>query len=331
MKKFLLSIICMLAIGQVSAELQHKLVRCKDNYGIDVTEFIYDQNHRLIAIHVADAEGEEYYDSLKYDSHGNVIKDCEWQWLRGSFMFVNYVDYTYDEQNRITSRKNYNLIGDNFELGGIYTYSYDAQGHHVLTELEMGGVKIQKIEYTYENNLLKEETWYYKEQLQFEPTERITYTYDANSRLLRKLDEMYEDGIYTTYRRHEYTYDENDNCTSHIAYDGSDFVAEKRLYSYSDMLLSETLMPYSPEELMRPADTSGNTNVYYSEEYWALDANYTLQHICDFIYEYVGIDESAVENVSDDQVEKVRKIFIDGRFYIERGNEMYDLNGRRVR
>lgn len=331
MKKILLSVLCILVVCQVSAELRNKLIRFKDNYGIEHNEFIYNQNRQLIAIHVAMADGDEYYDSLKYDSRGNIIKISEWQWLNGEFKFVNYVDYTYDEQDRITSRTNYNLFGGNFELGGIYTYSYDAQGHHILTELEMGGIVEQKIEYTYENGLLKEEIWYWREQMQYVPTERIRYTYDANNRLLQKLDEFYEDGIYTTYRRHEYTYSEAGNCTSHIAYDGSDFVTEKRLYSYTDMLRSETLIPYTPEEVVRPIDTEWNVNVYAREEYWALDANYRLQHICDYTYEYIGIDESAVDDVIMEQNEKVRKIMIDGRFYIERGNEMYDLNGRRVR
>lgn len=330
MKKILLSVLCMMAVCQVSAELRNKLIRFRDNYGIELNEFIYNQEHQMIAIHVAMADGDEYYDSLKLDSHGNIIRISEWQWLYGEFKFVNYVDYTYDEQDRITSRTNYNLFGGQWTLGGVYTYTYDALGQHTLTELEMGGIVEQKIEYTYENGLLKEETWFWREQMQYVPTERIRYTYDANNRLLQKLDEMYEGGIYSTYRRHEYTYNEKGNCTSHIAYNGSDFVTEKRLYTYSDMLLSETLMPYSPEEMVRPIDTEGNTNVYTREEYWALDADYRLQHICDYTYEYIGIDESAVENVTTDEIEKVRKIFIDGRFYIERGNEMYDLNGRRV-
>jgi len=330
MKKILLSIFCLLTIAQVSAELQHKLVRYSDNYGYELNEFIYNQEHVLIATHTIMTGEYECYDSLTYDNNGNLIKICGWQLLGGQFKFVNYIDYAYDENNRMISRTNYNLFGTKWELGGIYTYSYDAQGHRTLTQLNMGGSIIQKVEYQYEGNLLKEEVWYQKEGLSMNKSEKLTYYYNAEGRLTNMQDSVYGAGRYSLSCYHQYTYDEDGNCQSHKAFDNTRKETERHIYTYNDMLKSETLMPYTPE-LTKPADTEGNTNVYTNEEYWTLDANFVLQHMCDYTYQYVGINESAVDNVVKDQLQEVRKIMIEGRIYIERGNELYDLSGRRVK
>ncbi|MCQ2343328.1 MAG: hypothetical protein MJ002_00180 [Paludibacteraceae bacterium] len=340
MKKLLLSVVALLAAITVSArDLQYKLVRYSDDYGYETTEFIYDAQHKMIATHtvVDDIEGYEFYDSIRYDDNGNLVKISEWQLINNEFKLVNYVDYTYDAQNRITSRSNYNLIGGTFELGGIYTYIYDEAGNHTLTYLDMGGVRYQQIEYTYEEGKLVEEIWkntedpFYGGQMLI--SEKITYDYNIEGKLTAKYDSMYEANAYTLYKRHEYSYDKDGNCESHKSFDGSANETERRVYTYCDKLKEETLMPYTPE-MTRPEDTEYNVNVYTKEEYWALDANWHLQHICDYNYEYVGINESGVEDVNDNVIRKamaVKKILIDGRLYIECGDKMYDLNGRRVK
>jgi len=327
MKKTLLSILCVLFAFTLSAQLQNKLVRYSDDSNYEYSEFFYSQDNQLVAIREVIAGEYEVYDSVKYDNNGNIIKLCGWQLFGRNLKFVNYVDYTYDAQNRITSRTNYNKFDDEFELGGVYTYSYDAQGHHNRTVLTMGGQTVQTIDYTYEGDLLKEEYW----TLYGDPSEKLTYYYDANNRLISHQDSTYEGGRWKKYASHEFTYDSLGNRLTHIGYDDSGNISEKHIYTYSDMLLSETLMPFTPETV-KPADTEGNRNVYTTEEYWGLDANFVLQHICDYTYTYVGIHESPVENVTAvQQIRDIRKVVIDGRIYIETGNAMYDLNGRRIR
>lgn len=315
---------------QLSAQLQYKLIRYRDNYGMELNEFIYNVQHQMIAVHVVMTGDYEYYDSLKYDDRGNLVKLSGWQLLDGRYKNVYYIDYTYDDNNRMTSRKNYNLFGKSWELGGTYTYTYDAQGHCTLAQLRMGGSLFQEIQYTYQGDLMIDETWYDKDMLEMVASEKITYYYNDSNRLTSMYDSIAEQGNYSLYKYHLYTYDQNGNCISHKGYDNRHSEVERHIYTYTDMLMSETLMPYTPE-LTKPADTKGNANVYSTEEFWTLDDNFTLQHLCNYSYEYIGINENAVENVVIEQVNNIRKIMVDGRIYIERGDELYDLSGRRLR
>lgn len=338
MKKTMLLAIMMVVTCAVSAdELQYKLVRFSDNYNVELTEFIYNTDHVMIATHnvLDESERYEWYDSLKYDNNGNLVRlDC-WQLLNKKFKYVNYIDYTYDDQNRITSRTNYNLIQGNWELGGIYTYTYDESGHHVLTQLEMGGAVFQEIDYIYDGNNLQEEIWKLKSMsgTALEVSEKISYEYDSLDRVIAMYDSTYDGSAYTFFRRHIYSYDADGNCEYHKAFDSTGEV-ERSAYTYCDKLKSETLMPYTPE-MTRPENTQYNVNVYTKEEYWTLDADFVFQHMCDYNYEYIGINESGVEDVVNDkalrQVRNVRKIVVDGRIYIECGEDLFDLNGRRVR
>ena len=41
--------------------------------------------------------------------------------------------------------------------------------------------------------------------------------------------------------------------------------------------------------MTRP-ETYTNKNIYRLEEYWALDANFTLQYVCDYEYNYIDIN-----------------------------------------
>lgn len=336
MKKLILFAIMIMATLAVSAQLNYKLVRFHDNYNIETTEFIYNTEHRLIATHDIFDEYQvyEWYDSLKYDNNGNLVRLECWQRLNGQFKFVNYIDYTYDAQNRITSRTNYNLISDEWTLGGVYSYIYDADGHHVRTTLVMSGDTMQVIEYTYEDGKLKDEIWKLADLYSgvLELSEKLTYSYDSLNRLSAMCDSTYGGSSYEFFKRHEYIYNADGNCEYHKAYDSQGEV-ERNAYTYCDKLKSETLMPYTPE-LTRPQHTEYNVNVYTLEEYWTLDADFVFQHLCDYVYEYIGINESGVEDVVNDaalrQIRNVKKVIIDGQLYIECDDNMYDINGRRV-
>ncbi len=56
-------------------------------------------------------------------------------------------------------------------------------------------------------------------------------------------------------------------------------------------------MPWTPE-MTRP-ETYTNKNTYRLEEYWALDANFTLQYVCDYEYNYVDIDAVGLADVKE--------------------------------
>ncbi|MEE1251584.1 MAG: T9SS type A sorting domain-containing protein, partial [Bacteroidales bacterium] len=46
-------------------------------------------------------------------------------------------------------------------------------------------------------------------------------------------------------------------------------------------------------------ETYTNKNIYRLEEYWALDANFTLQYVCDYEYNYVDIDAVGLADVKE--------------------------------
>lgn len=347
MKQLLLTVAMMMAAFAIYAEdLQYKLVRYYDDYDMELCEFKYDSGNKLVAVHnvLNGAESFESYDSVRYDSNGDMVRIETWQMFYDEnynpyFRWVNYVDYTYDGQHRPTSRKNYNYIGGEWTLGGTYTYTYDADGHKVRSQLNFVGTLFEDITYTYENGRLTEERW--KTDYEFTGTlsdyEKKTYHYDEDGLLTDVEDSTFEGGRYSFYKRDEYRYDGNGNCISHKRFNSNVNETERQIYTYCDKLKAETLMPRTPEMdycESRPQNTTYNTNVYTNEEYWALDANWHLQHICDYTYEYVGINESGVGDVNEEvvrEVMSVKKVFIDGRIYIECGGKVYDMNGRIVK
>lgn len=343
MKHLSLTVILMMTAITLSAQYQYKLSSYHDIYNQESVGYRYDDQHRLIAIQsiVSGMDGYDVIDSVTYDNNGDMVKICGWQILASAMwerVFVNYVDYTYDAQHRITSRKNYNNFGGEWSLGGTYTYEYNNDGQLSKRSLNFSSTLFEEVTYTYENGLLVEELW--KNDYDYTglaPSEKFIYSYDANNRLVSIKDSTCKNNVYSAFRRHELTYDNDGNCLCHKVFDADNSEVERHSYTYCDKLKSETLIPSTPEMVMydsRPKDLQHNQNVYTKEEYWGLDADFVLQHITDYIFTYIGINEVGVDNVNEDVVREVmsaHKVMIDGRVYIERGNMLYDLNGRRVR
>ena len=86
----------------------------------------------LSGIHVVDASEPSFpyeaIDSLHYDENGNVTRLATHQLLNNVYELVCYCDYTYNEMNLRTTRKNYNVFNGNHELGGTYYYNYNEEG-----------------------------------------------------------------------------------------------------------------------------------------------------------------------------------------------------------
>ena len=127
----------------------HRLAsfRTDDNY--QFCNFFYDGSGRLVAIR--DTVRNEYslIDSLSYNDRGQMVRMSGWQLLNGVWENVYYIDYAYDEAGNRISRANYNNFDGDWELGGVYNYTYDLYGNIVLSQLTMGGIVFQKVEYTY--------------------------------------------------------------------------------------------------------------------------------------------------------------------------------------
>ena len=322
MKKILLFMICCAVVVSVSAQgFQRHSQRGDDkktinfrpaekmlstvdyNYALSsyntddlyiTCEYHYDAYRRLVAVHELVPSEYELIDSIRYNEQNQLVRLDGYQKMGASWTNVYFIEYTYNAQGLIASRSNYNNFGGIFELGGTYDYTYNEAGQIIHTELTMGDMVYQTVDYEYENGLLATETWSYSNPFsqsgEFEPAERMSYTYNNSGNLTLITYETY-DGIsdWGLYGTRTYTYNEVGNCTEMHAYDADENETERSIFTYDNRLLEETLMPWTPE-MTRP-ETFNNKNIYTLEEYWALDVDFVLQYVCDYEYNYVGIDE----------------------------------------
>ena len=264
----------------------YQLANFRTNDMYQFTDFRYNSLNQLVAVKDSVRDDYSVVDSLFYNEQGQMTRMSGWQLLQGRWQNVYYIDYTYDLQGNIASRTNYNNFDGVWELGGVYQYTYNADNHIILSVLTMGGIQFQKVEYSYTDGLLSEELWYSYNGSGLSPDEKLTYTYNAENHLSQIADSVSNgNGSWSYFGRHDYLYDNQGNCTEHHYYDQTGMEAERSIYQFDyDMLLDETLMPWTPE-MTRPK-TYTNRNAYTVEQWYSVDVDHRLQYVCDFIYNY---------------------------------------------
>ena len=264
----------------------YQLANFRTNDMYQFTDFSYNSLNQLVAVKDSVRDDYSVVDSLFYNEQGQMTRMSGWQLLQGRWQNVYYIDYTYDLQGNIASRTNYNNFDGVWELGGVYQYTYNADNHIILSVLTMGGIQFQKVEYSYTDGLLSEELWYSYNGSGLSPDEKLTYTYNAENHLSQIADSVSNgNGSWSYFGRHDYLYDNQGNCTEHHYYDQTGMEAERSIYQFDyDMLLDETLMPWTPE-MTRPK-TYTNRNAYTVEQWYSVDVDHRLQYVCDFIYNY---------------------------------------------
>lgn len=262
-------------------------------------DFYYDNQNRILAVHENVPSEYKLRDSVRYNEYNQMVRIDGYQLLNGTWKNVYYIEYTYNNQGLLASRSNYNNFDGVFELGGVYEYFYNSNGQITSTELTMGEMLLQMVEYEYTNGLLTTETWSYADDpfstnTTFTANERMDYTYTNGN--LTHIDYNTFDGYsWELYGERTYTYDASNNCTEVHAYDANGNETERSIFTYDNRLLAETLMPWTPE-ITRP-ETFNNTNIYTTEEYWALDTNFELQYVCDYEYFYIKMDGVGLADV----------------------------------
>ena len=155
----------------------------------------------------------------------------------------------------------------------------------------MGSSVFMRIDYSYVGEKLDNEVWSYYNGAGFEPTEKVYYFYQ-NDRLVEVKDStmgMYDWELYST---KTYIYDSQGNCIEKHCYDEHGNEVERSIYEFDTRLLDETLMP-SHFEMDRPF-TYNNVNTYSKEQWYTLDDNLVLQYVCDYVYNYVSINDNGI-------------------------------------
>lgn len=281
---------CGMAVESPKQGVRHRLaaIRTSDDYMFNY--FSYNEGNQLVA--VKDSVRGEYsvVDSLFYDERGQMVRLSGWQLLGGEWVNVYYVDYGYDDGGRMVSRTNYNNFDGVWELGGVYNYSYDGSGNRVLSELTMGGVVFQRVEYEYDEtgNVLSE-LWYSYAGSGLVPSEKLTTVYE-NGRKAVEYDSISEDGVRWIHNGYySYIYNEDGDCVEFHHFDASNREVERSVFAINEGLgLDETLMPWHPE-IQRPR-TFSNVHAFDLEQWFSLDVEHVLQHVCDYLYEYESLN-----------------------------------------
>lgn len=268
-----------------------------------ITTFHY-ASGRLIAVleEVYGDDGYRLYDSIRYNSDGQLVRLDGYQWLNDEWRHVYYVEYTYNDQGLIATRTNYNKF-DSWYLGGVYSYTYNADGQIIQSDLDMDGIVYTRVQYAYEDGKLKRETWLSCDFSSVEgdliPYEVIDYNY--RNGLLQLADHTaYDQNGQSEWNGSEsYQYDDNGNCVEYQQRNANDQVIERRVYRFDERLVSDTWIPWHPE-ILRPYLYS-NRNLYFKEEFYTVDVENVLRYFCDYDYDYinhVGIEEQHSEDMS---------------------------------
>lgn len=279
----------------------YRLAAFQSDVDDEFCRYHYNADNRLVAILDSFPFDYWYVDSLRYNDLGQLVRIECWQWLNESLSFVNYVEYAYNDLGLKASRTNYNFIGGSWELGGVYRYAYNADGHIVRSELDFMNRLYQTVDYFYDGHRLVRELWanYDFDYDDILPYEAVHYLY-SDGRLTTVLDSIAEYGSWYLDSRTAYSYDAAGNCTSVQTFDDFDQLVRMSQYEFSTMLAAQTLIPSADDlEMSRPL-TYDNTHVYTLEHFWTLDANGVLQYVCDYLYAYDTLTASIVA-VSDAQ------------------------------
>ena len=212
---------------------------------------------------------EELYYLFKYDDKGNLTshlgycilpsEDLDYREFTKTFI----IEYAYDENNRIISRKNFNLdvfsgTGE-YLLGGMYKFYYDDNG--VLTQRklfwdEAGTDLFETTNYTYDEKgrVIKESYLQNSFGVQSEQMV-VNYFYNEQNGKIERLrtDVMnYNTGVIEEDDNLVYAYDENNNLISRKAYGKNpDLLNEEhRFVYYTDIKAKDVAMPLNKEDVM---------------------------------------------------------------------------------
>lgn len=304
MKKILFALmVIMTATVSFSQNYTHYLDSWYSDDMMESKEFSYDENYRLIADYWIDNVGEPITvrDSLEYDANGNVTKLSCHQLLNGNWIYANYVEYTYNELNQRLTRDNYNNFGGSFEHGGTYNYQYDENGNLVHHDMYLGTWGLfETADYTYDENNNCTFLISYMEGFsgEFEPSNKVEYSYNADGFLIEKTSYYYYSGwILSTHV--VYTRDENNNITVEENLDQSGSVIERHEYEYDMNILFDNVAVFVNPEGESP-NPERTVNARTKEKFWTLDDSGHLTYICDYYYDYKEIGTGVEENIVDD-------------------------------
>lgn len=199
------------------------------NLALNKTVYKYDQTGNILEMSVEEeaipGKITKYKSTYKYNDKGMCI---EWNFFNTKDILTNKTTYHYDERGNMVEQNSTDQI-----LGGKTICRYDEKGN-------------QTEEKTYDNDkkLVSEKIYGYNNKgkcvqayiSSFPDTSKITYAYDDNGRMIKKIDAVYssEEGDYLEVNT--YTYDERGFLHEEKVYESinMDSPVNRYLYQYDE-------------------------------------------------------------------------------------------------
>ena len=265
MKKFYITAIAAILLSSASfaQQYEYKLTEMNSKVVPEYYKYIYDEANGRLDSMVDYSELDWYvYDcayKFVYDEKGNEVQEKGYQKLNNDDFYTHstLINYTYDDQGRLTSRTNFNLDFDgvSFLLGGVYEYVYEGdklvQRNSYWDEERTD--KFEEVIYTYdEKGRLYEECYYsafFSDEMEFSNGSR--YIYDDLDRVVEKHNTMLDLATNQIVEAggEMYTYNEDGNIVEWLKYgDSKNDITQRELYTFdTSKETAKTLYPVENE------------------------------------------------------------------------------------
>ena len=262
--------------------------------GVETYQYYWDDKNRLVAFttYMQRQSGEDLdrVDSFFYNDQDLLIRINSYRKVNGEYVQRNRIDYTWHPGTQnLATRTNYNFLGSEALIGGIYHYEYDEQNRLVsyLATWDNGD-PINRADYKYNaEGLLQEEIWQDVDLSgNFINSAKWEYTYNEAGQNTHYSEYKWDAtaGDWALDVESNFTFDERGNCIIRSRVNASGREIEKSEFEYGDQPLDQTLIPYSPE-FVRP-DFFGSKYAATVEHFWVQDDNGVLQYVFDYNYTY---------------------------------------------
>lgn len=268
MKKFLLCACAFAAVLSANAQFE-RLRSIEASDALENEVFYYNENGTLDYRYREElwVDGFIYQERLVYNEKNQIVRDETWQDLEyiGEYVFVNYCEYSYDDQGRMKTRDNYNSWDNvNMDWCARIVFEYDEQGR------------------------LAKEVTYWPNSLD-DPFMEMVYEYDSagNMYLATERQKEFFSGEWMDLGYLTYKYDAKGRMTSNDYY-----IIENGEEKHN----STEIVTYMGEDITRIQSLDGNGNVherydfYYDKDVdgdyiympttpeWKMDAPTSLAH-----------------------------------------------------
>lgn len=289
-------------------------------------EYFYDDSYRTIAIK-QEVFVDTFVDSLRYNNQGLLVRLDTYQ----NGEEYTYIEYYYDDNAYMVARVNHTQWGVDSTR-----YFYDEVGNQSYYKVYKDATDLVEL-----NVRTFDENGYCVQELVSDLNEQVgdttyfskfVFEYDENGYILAAEDFNYEDGEWNSFVVHEYTYDDNMNCTLYrytlVPYS----IDVEHRYEYDlDILFNQVVFASSPEPIYF-ATFSKTRNAMVKEGYYASDFDGNLAFVRDYMIEYEAISTSTEEAAVTDAV--IYPNPANGVLCIEAGNyervEIYNVSGNKV-